>query len=422
MTIDILLLTNHDIANAPRPNRALNLLIQNGYRLEVISGVSHRPAARWEIHPWGAIHYFQRLKAGGVGWLKPLVRFASVELSQNTADPTDYVAATTPSFPKRFFKSLLYLAQLINFLLTSLYLVIRFWKRPAPKLFYADDFDTGLATLLLARIKGRPFIYDAHELFADQLTAFPSWYRRALIFLEGLWLRRAASVTTVGEIIAQATQERFNLARLPIVVRSCPAYYETSPNLASQSPLKILYHGAFFADRGLEQIILAMKEIGDAHLYLRGFGEWEVILRRLVDDEQLNDHVTFLAPVPMAELVQSAVGFHIGIGTWRGDSLNTRYCLPNKVFEYMMAGMALAVSDLPEVGQLTRQYQVGVVFDPLDSSDIARAINDLVTDPDRTRRMRQNALIAARDVFNYEREGEKLLRIVQSLIDNVDCN
>jgi glycosyltransferase involved in cell wall biosynthesis len=211
-------------------------------------------------------------------------------------------------------------------------------------------------------------------------------------------------------------QERYRLDEQPIVVRSCPPYQGVTRTRDSQYPFKLLYHGVYRAERGLEQLILAMHRVDHAHLYLRGFGYYEEPLRNLVSEENLQSKVSFLPPVPMIQLVEAAANFDIGVCAYQDVSLNSRYCLPNKVFEYVMAGLALAVSDLPELRRIALDYGVGVTFEQSDPKDIARQINSLLADPERLRQMQLNALNVARDALNFEHESDKLRRVIESTI------
>jgi len=96
--------------------------------------------------------------------------------------------------------------------------------------------------------------------------------------------------------------------------------------------------------------------------------------------------------------------------------LNNRFCLPNKLFEYLMAGLAVVGSDLPELRKVIMGHNVGRVFNPEDPQDIARALNDLLEDEEQLARMKRNALHAVRAVYNWQAESVKLLKAYESLV------
>jgi len=133
-----------------------------------------------------------------------------------------------------------------------------------------------------------------------------------------------------------------------------------------------------------------------------------------VKEKRVEDRVSFASPVPMTDLVRAASEAEIGVIPYIPVCLNNRFCLPNKIFEYMMAGLALAGSDLPELRRIILGYNLGGVFNPEEPQDIARALNELLADDAGLETMRRNALDASKTVFNWDIEGQKLLRLYDS--------
>jgi glycosyltransferase involved in cell wall biosynthesis len=117
----------------------------------------------------------------------------------------------------------------------------------------------------------------------------------------------------------------------------------------------------------------------------------------------------------MADLVKTASEADIGVIPYIPFCLNNRLCLPNKLFEYMMAGLAVVGSDLPELRHIIRGHQIGGVFSPEKPRDIARAINELLLDTPRLDAMKRNALRAAHELYNWEVEGKVLLMAYESV-------
>ena len=100
------------------------------------------------------------------------------------------------------------------------------------------------------------------------------------------------------------------------------------------------------------------------------------------------------------------------------DCLNSYLTLANKVGEYIMAGLPIAVSDFPEMRKLAVDMDLGVVFDPEDPHDIARAIRELL-DPKVYARKKENVL-KMRKVLCWENEEKKLLDLYSKLEQGVE--
>jgi len=104
----------------------------------------------------------------------------------------------------------------------------------------------------------------------------------------------------------------------------------------------------------------------------------------------------------------------LGLIAYSTVSLNFRFALPNKFFEYLMAGVPVLSSALPEVANLIEKYRVGHIVDPCTPERIAEAINDLLGNPALIADLRENALEAARSL-HWGEEEKKLLGLYQDL-------
>jgi len=126
----------------------------------------------------------------------------------------------------------------------------------------------------------------------------------------------------------------------------------------------VLFQGRYEAFRGLEELVESARLLPGVLLAFRGYGSLERYLVRKVKQAGLEDRVAFFAPVEMSDLVQAAAEADVGVIPYIPTCLNNRLCTPNKLFEYMMAGLAVVASDLPELARFINQEEVGALFDP----------------------------------------------------------
>jgi glycosyltransferase involved in cell wall biosynthesis len=171
----------------------------------------------------------------------------------------------------------------------------------------------------------------------------------------------------------------------------------------------------FNADRGLLELVSSVaKWSPNMRLTLRGFGapSMEQRLRDAANEAGVTDRVRFEPRAPMLELVALANQSDVGIHPIPVANQQTNLCLPNKFFEYVMAGLAVCVSDAREMAQLTHNYDVGVTFESSDAGSIANAVNSLT--PARVEAFKRSALEAAKEL-NWEHEKLKLLDVYRSL-------
>jgi len=271
----------------------------------------------------------------------------------------------------------------------------------------ANDLDTLLTGFLAARFD-RVLIYDSHELYVDTLRVRP-FLRRILQSFEKILINRAQSILTVNELIAEVLVERCSIKKPVNVVYNCPA--EGLARFPRKSRAKgrkiVLYQGKYTSRRGLENLILAAQYfLPDVHLVLRGYGDLEEELRLLARG---SPNVHFEKPVAMEKVVVAARTSDVGIVSYLPTDLNNYLASPNKLFEYIQAGLPLATSNSPFMSKVVLENDIGGLFDPNDPRDIARALNK-ATRTEELERFRKNVVRAAAR-YNWKSESRKLIQI-----------
>jgi len=140
------------------------------------------------------------------------------------------------------------------------------------------------------------------------------------------------------------------------------------------------------------------------------------LLRHRIATLGLEDRVHIVPPVPMTALVREAAAFDVGFFALPGHSHHNQFALPNKFFEYTMAGLALCMTDLPEMARLMQEYDLGVTFPKVEPGLIAQAVNALT--PERIDHCKRNALAAARELC-WDREAERLVSAYTAAVSRV---
>lgn len=285
----------------------------------------------------------------------------------------------------------------------------------AADVYHANDWWVlPVAQRAAQRVGGR-FVYDTHEFAVEEHAGRALWrlcFPRFIHALEAGALPAAGFVTTVSDGIADRLVDRYRLPHRPTVIRNvCDAVavedHEPVP------PYTVLYQGAFSADRGLDVLVRSVAGWRpEFQLVLRGSGPSGVLdqLRRLA--RPLGDRVRIDPPVPMVDMVRAAATADVGIHPIPATNRQAAYCLPNKVFEYTMAGLALCVSDLPELRRVVTRYDLGVLMDAATPEGIARAVNSFTA---ASLGRHRAAARRAREELNWERERTALLAAYERL-------
>lgn len=306
----------------------------------------------------------------------------------------------------------------------------RLVRADPPDALHAHDLNTLPVAAALARRTGLPLTYDAHELYPEISTLST---REAAVWrgLERRLAGRADNILTVCDSIAGELERRYGV-RAPTVLLNCPAAPNGGPAMSTgngdfpvqwtgnapsprpgDSPTGepiVLYQGGFAPHRGLETLVRAAHGLERGTIVLMGWGRLEGELRELIAREGLGERVRIVPPVPPADVVAEAARATVGVIPYEPIGLNNTYTTPNKLFDYMAAGLPVAASRLPELIRFVEGGEIGLTFTPGDPAALAAALNEILADPARYAAMRERAQEAARQ-YTWENESQKLLAL-----------
>jgi len=284
-------------------------------------------------------------------------------------------------------------------------------RRVNADVYWANDLDTLWPALRAATKRRSGIVYDAHELFTDQV-AIPGWRRRVFDAIEKRFINRADVVVTVNDDLAGYLAKKFDLP-LPEVVFNGPE--DCRPNSAHPSvPLRVICQGSMSRERGFEALVDAMGNLrGVATLALQGYGELEPALRERVETLGLGDVVSFVPPCAATEVVAHASGYDIGLVATDPTCLNTRLSSPVKLFTYMGAGLAMAAASTPVVAQIVREFDCGILFDGMRPDLISDALRWLADHPDEVVRFKRNSA-AACERYAWARQAPLVVEAIRT--------
>ncbi len=296
--------------------------------------------------------------------------------------------------------------------------------RAPADVYHAQDVTALPGCYLAARLRRKPLIFDAHELplVDPHVTRWRRLHALAVRLLR-IMMRYTAGVITVSPPIAR---ELAGYGGPPaVLVRNIPAYQPpvASDRLRERLGLSretriALYQGNLQPDRGLDGLIRAARFLDPSLVVvLMGRGAIQPELEELIAREGVSERVRILPPVPYSELLAWTASADVGLIIYPpGYSPNVRMCLPNKLFEYVMAGLPVLASPLDAVAEILQTYEVGRIVRSLDPEALGRAISALLADPDALTRMRRNATAAAQRDLRWERESQRLFGLYHAVL------
>ncbi len=263
---------------------------------------------------------------------------------------------------------------------------------------------------LLARCWSAKLVYDAHEL-ETETNGLHGRRQRISRWLERKFIYRCDLVIVVGESIADWYAETYKIDR-PAVIFNAPVmqHYPESTRLRDQLGLLpeqriLLYQGLLTTGRGIEVLLehFTSRPATDLVMVFMGYGPlWGQIERIAVTCSS----VRAVRAVPPDEVLQYTASADYGVAYGDDICLSYDLSMPNKLFEYLMAGLPVIVSPLHEMSTFVMKYSCGVVGKRFGADSLANAIEDLMQ-RDRAD-LSAAARLAARDNA-WERQEEKMI-------------
>jgi len=285
-------------------------------------------------------------------------------------------------------------------------------------IYHAHDLNNLEVAYRAAAKGGAKLVYDAHELFPEMANRWVRLKRKSWIRLEGRLLPRADLAITVNELIAAEMARRYHVPP-PLVLLNCPdpppsfdpsaTYNLIRERLGLADSRKVvLYQGWMSEGRGLENLVRAAGLLMDgAVVVFMGYGDYQPALERMAA-QQPEGRVHFIPAVPQRDLLAYCASANVGIIPYQAVDLNNYYTSPNKLFDFIQAGLPIVASDLPFLRRVITTHEIGIVA-RLDSPEsYAAAINGVLTSADGSARLRANCRQAA-PLYTWAAQAEKLV-------------
>jgi len=280
-------------------------------------------------------------------------------------------------------------------------------------LLVANDLDTLLPNYLVSKLRGIPLVFDSHEYF----TGLPEIRDRR--FVRWLWttiersiLPQLRNVLTVSNPIAAAYEKQYGIRSL--VVRNCTKRADTIRGFPREELgiekdhfLLILQGGGINMDKGGEELIEAIGRMEKVSLIIAGTGDLIPVLKKKVLDLNLSGRIRFYPAMEWEKLMQFTKSADAGMCLEKDTNLNYRFSLPNKLFEYISAGIPVITGSLPEIKKLVEEYDCGITMPEITPEEITTTVIKLKENSCLLNKLRQNSVIASTKL-NWETESRSV--------------
>lgn len=262
------------------------------------------------------------------------------------------------------------------FLNIRIFLYLLFHKAD---ILVANDLDTVLPNYLISRLRAKPMVFDSHEYFTGvpELISRPQvravWKRIERFTIPGINF-----IMTVNNSIAGLLKDEYNVD--PLVVRNLSKRYNAVAvdrekiGFRNEELLLILQGRGINTGRGAEELLQAVLELDGVQLMIVGGGDVLNNLKELYAEGGSPDKIKFFPVMTWEEMMNYSCSADIGISLDKGDCINSKFSLPNKIFDYLNSGLAVIASDLPEIRIIVEKFNCGLLINRVNKDSVIKEI------------------------------------------------
>ena len=288
----------------------------------------------------------------------------------------------------------------------------------------SNDTDTLVSNFLASKIRCKPLVFDAHEMFPE----VPELVNRG--FVKQFWTKienwifpKLKHSYTVCQSIADIYKDKYSIEMK--VVRNIP--FAITENITSDNSIKeknefkgknelfpehndryiLLYQGAVNLGRGIEWVINTMPFLDEYVFYIAGDGDKMQEMQKQVTEMGISDRVKFLGRIPFEKLPAYTACADIGISLLENRGLNYFYSLPNRIFDFIRKNIPILATDFPEIRKIIEHYQIGELVDDYSPAHLAATIRRMTA-----KGKNPEGFAKANTELTWENEANIVLKIV----------
>lgn len=281
-------------------------------------------------------------------------------------------------------------------------------------ILYCNDLDTLCANYLLAKKYKIPLIFDSHEIFTEMPALQGRFTQKIWKRIEKMFLPQIRYMLTASESYADWFADTYAIPR-PIVVQNFPyrnfSFQEPHHN-DDNTPKTILYQGMLNPSRGIDKLLHALHAIPNAILKIAGEGPEKENLQTLTRELNLQNRVMFLGKISPSKLKTITPTADVGVSIEENNGLSYYYSMPNKISDYIQAGIPVVTSHFPEMKRIVEQYRVGECILSHSREELSSKINRVLQNG---KHHYKDPLQKAAHHICWENEAPKLLQIIKQV-------
>lgn len=283
----------------------------------------------------------------------------------------------------------------------------------------SNDLDTLLPNFLISKLSGKKLVYDSHELFTEiaELINRPR-IQKVWLTIEQFIFPKLKNVYTVNQSIADFYHKKYNVA-ISVVKNIAPKFEKPidivfAKKVKGDNKMLILQGSGINIDRGAKEAVQMMQYLENILLYIIGGGDVFEELKDMVKTLHLEKKVIIKNKMTYGELMNYTKIADLGLSIDKETNLNYEFSLPNKVFDYIQAGIPMLVSNRKEVANLVNENNIGWIIDPIEPKNLAKTVKQIFDNKEEYLSYKHN-LKKVSEHYCWKNEEQKLITIFKNL-------
>tara|TARA_Y100001933_G_scaffold264487_1_gene330374 strand:- start:208 stop:1365 length:1158 start_codon:yes stop_codon:yes gene_type:complete len=253
-------------------------------------------------------------------------------------------------------------------------------------------------------------IFDAREFYEAQSTEslkFRFLIAPIRVAILNFCLPKCDHIFTVSESIAKAYERKYS--KKISVLRNIPTYRDFKVKKIDPERINIVHHGIGYKTRGIKDMIDIANSLDERfHLDL-----YLVATDKYIDEINLylgnSKKVSIRQAVSYEKIIGMLSNYDIGLFFVKPITFNLLNCLPNKLFEFIQARLAVAIGPSPEMAKIVKRYNCGFISNSFDKESMINLLNNL--DSNKIINAKIKSDLAANQLC-FENESKNLIKIL----------
>ncbi|TMS41195.1 MAG: DUF1972 domain-containing protein [Methanobacterium sp.] len=301
-------------------------------------------------------------------------------------------------------------------------------------IIHTVNFDTYLFSMIIAKIKRKPIIYDIFDFYGDMMNRF---LRPIIANLDKYTMRFASAIIIADD--SRIHQIGKNIKNKIITINNSPednvfiknkkhtkhVHYnenkediKTKKDIGNAEDFKIFLGGKIIEERGIDQIISVVKDFKDVKLIIKGFCNQEKYKKKLLTRTKEMENIDMdLNGVPYDDIIQNSMVADLSLALYDPSIPNNKYASPNKLFESMASGTPIIVNENTPMADIVRKEKCGIIIPYKNKNALKKAISLIKNDMNLQKEMGNNGRNAYKNKYNWAIMEERLMNVYDQLLN-----